>query len=166
MILSVPHSGTRFLMNRFGEKKYAHTTWEWGLIWELLDELPHETPIVPLRDPVQVWRSWCRRNKAETFPYGEFFLGWGQLHALDQMMELDVICVDKKEDPRIDDWTSVGSADGNCANWKLIRCDLRSLYELPIVKRHYGPSGEAVPYNPYNRKDREEMRRPIRFAKG
>ena len=155
MILSVPHSGTRFLMERLGDTEFAHTTWGWDMIWAKLEKSQHEEPIVPMRDPFEVWRSWCRRNKADAFPYADFFLAWGKLHALDQMMELDVICVDKKEDPRIDDWSNIGNGDANHSDWKLIRCDLRHLYELPIVKRHYGAFNIDVPYSPYNLNDQE-----------
>ena len=136
IIVSVPHSGTRFLKERLGVKDHVHTTGYWS---ELVQLLENKKAIVPLRKPASVWRSWCRRHEAGNFPYGEFFLAWGALHALDQTMELDVICVDKQEDSRIVDWAPVGNEDQNRARWELIKADLRPLYKLPIIYRHYGP---------------------------
>lgn len=135
IIVSVPHSGTRFLKKRLDVRDNAHTTLPWGRLWEWCS-MEREI-IVPLREPADVFRSWCRRNNPKSFPYGEFFMAWGQLHALDQMIELDVICVDQCSDPRITDWTQEGHGDGAYAGWKLHKADLRPVYKLPIVERHY-----------------------------
>ena len=131
IIVSVPHCGTRFLKERLGIEDHVHTNESWDKIWELTEG---RSLIVPLRSPSMVWRSWCRRNNPEKFPYAEFFMAWGNLHALDQMCELDVICIDNQEDTRITDWTAVGDGDGG--DWKLIKTDLRPLYKMPIVVRN------------------------------
>ena len=66
-------------------------------------------------------------------------MAWGCLHTLDQMMDLDVICVDKRIDPRIDDWTPVSNGDGRIRiRGNPHKTDLHSVYNLPIVRRHYG----------------------------
>jgi len=52
--------------------------------------------------------------------------------------EVDVICVDKREDPRIDDWSPIGDDDGSRAGWALIKADLRPMNNLPLVIEHYG----------------------------
>ena len=58
---------------------------------------------------------------------------------LDFKYDLDVICVDKQEDPRINDWSKVGDEDGSRARWQLIKIDQRPMYHLPLVMKHYGP---------------------------
>lgn len=134
IIVSVPHSGTRFLKRRLDIEDHIHIGPDWDI---LLERVRDRHIVVPLRSPSDIWRSWCRRNTAEKFPYSQFFVAWGCLHALDQLCELDVICIDKREDQRISDWSEVGNEDAGVANWKLLKVDLRPLYEVPIVKRHY-----------------------------
>ena len=154
MILSVPHSGTRFLKDRLSDPEHCHTHWSWDRITERLSSCD-QPPIVPLRNPLDVWASWCRRNGTTNFPYTEFFLAWGQLHTLDQMMELDVICVDRKDDPRIDDWTPVGVFG---TEQVILPIDLRSLHTLPIVERHFGPYAMSdLPLNHYVQEDRIKL---------
>lgn len=153
MILSVPHSGTRFLKDRLGDPDHAHTHWGWDRISTALAACDCP-PIVPLRSPADVWNSWCRRNP-DNFPYCEFFLAWGQLHALDMMMELDVICIDRQDDPRIDDWTPTGVYD---AGQGILPIDLRSLHNLPIVERYFGPHAmSGLPLNQYVQEDRIKL---------
>jgi len=67
-------------------------------------------------------------------------VAWGLLQVLDSVMDLDIICVDKQQDSRITDWSKVGDGDRSRADWKLIKTDLRPVYTLPVVSRHYGHS--------------------------
>jgi hypothetical protein len=113
---------------------HVHIGPDWNV---LLDRTRGRHVVVPLRNPSDVWRSWCRRNAPDKFPYSQFFIAWGCLHALDQLRDLDVVCIDKQEDQRVSDWSEVGGEDSGVANWKLLKVDLRPLFELPIVKRHY-----------------------------
>lgn len=136
IIVSVPHSGTRFLKKRLGIKDHVHANANWVKLWE---EVEGREVIVPLRKPPSVLRSWCRRRADRELVnwIAQFCASWFILHALDQMMELDYICIDKCEDPRIDDWTKVGDEDGSHVRWKLHKVDLRPIYKLPFVDRHY-----------------------------
>jgi hypothetical protein len=97
-----------------------------------------------MREPASVFRSWCRRADPKAFPFGDFFIAWGCLHALDQMIDLDVICVDHCADSRITDWTPVGHGDNSRADWRLHKADLRPIYKLPIVHRNYGSIAKAA----------------------
>lgn len=135
IIVSVPHSGTRFLKERLDIEDHVHTHTKWNTLWERTEG---RSLIVPIREPADVFRSWCRRHDPKAFPFGEFFMAWGQLHALDQMCELDVIAVDQCTDLRITDWRKVGEGDNSRADWKLHKIDLRAVHKLPIVERHYG----------------------------
>lgn len=135
IIASIPYSGTRFLKERLGVDDHVHFTLDWGRVW---GNTEGRSIIVPLRQPVEMWRSWCRRHDPKNFPYEQWFLAWGKLHALDQMTDLDVICVDKQDDHRITDWSKVGHDDNSRADWQLKKVDLREVYALPIVHRHYG----------------------------
>ena len=110
-------------------------------MWERLEG---RSPVVPMREPADVFRSWCRRHDPKSFPYGEFFMAWGQLHALDQMIDLDVICIDQCRDTRITDWQPVGQGDNSRADWKLLKVDLRALHKLPIVERNYSSWAKAA----------------------
>jgi hypothetical protein len=71
----------------------------------------------------------------------QFFVAFAVMHTLDQLHDIDFICVDKQNDPRIDDWSTVGHNDGDHAHWKLHDIDLRILYKLPFVERFYGSRG-------------------------
>lgn len=137
IIVSVPHSGTRFLKKRLEVSEHEHANANWLKLWEKVEG---RHIIVPLRKPADVWRSWCRRwpDDAVLNWAAGFFVSWTVLHALDQLCELDVICIDKCQDPRITDWQAVGDKDNGAAGWKLHKVDLRPLYKLPIVNRHYG----------------------------
>ena len=64
-----------------------------------------------------------------------FIRSWMQMHTLDMMCDIDFICVDKQEDPRIKDWSPVGDTDPGETVHDL---DVDFLYELPFVKHHYG----------------------------
>jgi hypothetical protein len=149
ILVSVPHSGTRFVMERLDIQVHTHTHWPWQVQMDALAPLKGRAPIVAMRDPADVWASWCRRaGHQDQFAYGEFFLAWAGLHTLDQLMKLDVICVDKQTDPRIDNWDTV--APWHMPHADTLPIDLRSIYELPIVKRHYSYAQEEMPYNRYN----------------
>lgn len=137
IIVSVPHTGTRFLKKRLGIEDHIHSNSNWEKLWDTIDG---RYVIAPLRSPPTVWRSWCRRhaNRDPLEWVGHFMAGWFALNALDQMIDVDMICVDKQEDPRIDDWQPVGEFEGRPTDWKLHKVDLRTLYNLPIVYRNYG----------------------------
>ena len=136
IIVSVPHSGTRFLQERLGVEKYVHTTDNWV---HLHKRVLNKKIIVPLRRPHKVWRSWCRRrpDKNPLIWSPHYFAAYYILHTLDQMYDLDFICVDKQDDPRITDWSPVGESDASHAGWKLHEVDLRVLYKIPYVHKYY-----------------------------
>jgi len=137
IILSVPHTGTRFLRERLGVEDHIHLVDPWSEVWT---RIMGRHIIVPLRAPVDSWRSWCRRHDPDNFPYAQWMVAWGLLQVLDSVMDLDIICVDKQQDSRITDWSKVGDGDRSRADWKLIKTDLRPVYTLPVVSRHYGHS--------------------------
>lgn len=105
----------------------------------ILEQVKDKHIIVPMRKPDTVWRSWCRRRaEKQVLNWVEdFFLAYGIMHTFDQMFDLDFICIDKQEDPRITDWGKVGDEDSSDATWKLHKVDIRHLYKLPFVQRHY-----------------------------
>ena len=66
-------------------------------------------------------------------------MAWGCLQAVANMFEVDVICVDKQQDARINDWAPIGNEDASRARWELIKTDQRAMFNLPLVRQHYGP---------------------------
>lgn len=136
IIVSVPHTGTRFLQKRFGIAHHVHTHSNWV---KIMNEIQDRQIVSPLRHPKDVWRSWCRRRHADDLTnwVSQFFIAWGNLHTLDQMYDIDFVCVDKGEDSRITDWQKVGDTDGDSAQWKLHKVDLRPLMKLPMIQRNY-----------------------------
>jgi hypothetical protein len=136
IVVSIPHTGTRFLKERLGIADHIHTIANWV---KLKDRIQDKQIIAPLRSPPAALRSWCRRRAQDQVLnwIGSFFHAWHIMHALDQLYEIDFICVDKQDDPRITDWTKVGDEDQSSAHWKPHSVDLRHLYKLPFVQRHY-----------------------------
>lgn len=137
IIVSVPHTGTRFLQDRLGVEKYVHTHSNWVHLHERI----HDKQIIaPLRKPKDVWRSWCRRRDGgqDVLDWAQhFFAAWYVLHTIDQLYDVDFICVDKRDDERIEDWSSVGEDEKSHPLWKHHRADLRVIYKIPFVHRHY-----------------------------
>ena len=133
VVFSIPHTGTRFLMERLGVGLHTHSTMKWS---NVANYLSGKQVIVPLRRPEEVWVSWCNRYGARDFPYGWFFLAWAGLARADEMFALDVICIDKKEDPRITDWERVGHESPRTKDCELTT-DLKMLWRYPIVSRNY-----------------------------
>ena len=136
IVVSVPHTGTRFLKERLSIEEHVHTNTNWDALYR---RVKNRKLIVPLRNPSTVWRSWCRRrDDRDPLSWApSFFSAWYMMHTLDQLFDLDIICIDKQEDERITDWRRIGNADQDHANWKLHKADLRVLYKIPLVYRNY-----------------------------
>lgn len=134
--MSIPHTGTRFLKERLGIEDHVHTNINWAA---LTTKIHNRKIIAPLRRPNTCWRSWCRRrDDGEVLRWApHFFASWYIMHTLDQLYDIDYICVDKRDDPRIEDWKEVGNEDQDHAGWVLHKVDLRVLYKIPFVNRHY-----------------------------
>lgn len=131
IIVSIPHTGTRFLQERLGVEKSVHTISKWSSLYH---QVEGKQIIAPLRHPNNVWGSWARRKK-DPFPYAEFFSAWYLMHTLDMLFDVDFICLDKRDDPRITDWTPLGHDGPGPYGLPLI--ELRPLFFLPFVNRHY-----------------------------
>lgn len=69
VVVSVPHSGTRTLVahlslpsleeQRLGSKRW----WHFGFCHHLLDKYPKVLAHIPIRNPMDVAKSWALRNK-------------------------------------------------------------------------------------------------------
>jgi hypothetical protein len=138
VILSVPHTGTRFLKERLGIEHHVHANSGWMGMYDFC--LDREAIYVPLRRPHEVWRSWCRRHYGrEPLEWaGQFFAGWFNVNALSKLFPVEFIAVDRPGHPLIDDWTRVGQFEGRATDWKLHKCDLRIIYTLPYIVDIYG----------------------------
>ena len=107
IVLSVPHSGTRFVHEHMNTESYHHTWDKWECMVENCKTADHI--YVAMRHPKDVRMSWIRRgvlhNKRSIY---RWYMSWYQLQACDELFDLDVICVDKQEDPRIKNWEKIG----------------------------------------------------------
>lgn len=141
MIVSVPHTGTRFLKERLAIKDHIHTHTRCGTV---LKRVKNRQLIAPLRAPADVWGSWCRRagEKEPLMWAPSFFAAWFVMYALDLTFGVDFICIDKQEDARITDWSIVGAKEPKYARGKLHGVDLSVLFSIPFLQQHY-PSMSA-----------------------
>lgn len=141
IIVSIPHTGTRFLKERLGIDKHIHTIVDWD---SLMREIEGKYIIAPLRNPKDVWmsdvRRWLKWDAEDNV--SRFVAAWYVMHALTLFRDIDFIPVDLQQDDRITDWTPVsGELDRN--NKKHPQICLRRIYALPFVERYYGNGVEA-----------------------
>lgn len=140
IIVSVPHTGSRFLQARLGINGMIHTKSDWEYI---LFRTQGRQVVTPLRSPLDNWLSWSRKARELQMQHvAEWYDCWYKLHALSQITTIDFICVDKRTDPRITDWTPVGH--NATANNVHALPTLKFIYELPFVKAYYNLQDDLV----------------------
>jgi len=130
VIVSVQHSGSRFLAERLGVDK-SHIVHTYTELSQVVTDIQGRDILSPIRHPQSVWESWCKRGRVDyaTFMYSFFTLG-----ALASMCHVDFIAVDKQQDSRIKDWSKVSSDD------REVKCpsvDLNPLKMIPFVREFY-----------------------------
>jgi len=135
IIVSIPHTGTRFLRRRMRTKRYIHVTEPWD---KLVETLTGREVISPLRSPQSVWRSYSRRWVDPDSPIDTigFINNWYTMHTLTLFFDIDFIPVDLQQDKRITDWSPIGERDAGDAVHPDI--DLSKVYQLPFVQKWYG----------------------------
>jgi len=136
IVVSIPHSGTRFLKERLSIDAHVHTNiFGWDA---LIRETKGKKLVAPLRDPQAVWKSTVRRyNKWDaTDNISNFFNSWFMMHALSLIRDIEFIPVDLQISDRITDWTPVGGEEDQC-NTKCYPTCLRRIYVLPFVQKYY-----------------------------
>lgn len=135
IVVSIPHTGTKFLMQRLDIKDQIHSHAEWC---RLQKELEGKKIYSPLRHPYKVWESWTVRNNPDrAFPYITFAFGWYAMHMIDTMYDVEFINLETQEDSRITDWSAEGHAVGKGYIKTPIPTDMKKLFNLPFVKRHF-----------------------------
>ena len=105
IIVAIPHTGTRFLKERLG-LDHVHTGYEWTYI---MQKIKGKHLIAPLRDPIDTWMSFVRRDETNVV---RFIAAWYCMHTLDMMRNMEgnpieYIPLEKQNSPRITDWTVV-----------------------------------------------------------
>ena len=130
VIVSVQHTGSRFVADRLGIDP-AHIIHTYTDLSQVLSQLEGRGIISPLRHPKDVWESWCKRGRAD---YATFILSFFTLAALASIRDVDFIAVDKQEDSRIKDWSKVShdERDTGCVD-----VDLSPLRMIPFVRDNY-----------------------------
>lgn len=123
-------------MERLEIKDQIHTHTEWG---RLEKELEGKKIYSPLRHPLKVWESWVRRNNPERgFPYITFAFNWYAMHMIDTMYDVEFVNLETQDDSRITDWERIGHHENGEYFEFPVPIDMKKLFNLPFVKRHYG----------------------------
>ena len=139
IIVSIPHTGSRFLRERLGIDEIVHTERNWH---DLINKTAGHYLISPLRDPVSVLRSAVKRTPPElAFDIAGWIHNWYMMHALTRIRHIDFIVIAQQADPRITDWTPVGHDDDGerpIYDRPYPAIDLGKIYELPFVDGVYG----------------------------
>ena len=151
IIISVPHTGTVFLR----EVLYCNYFHCDDLTPEKLAETVEGKIVVsPLRDPVDVWRSWVKREGTGLqLPRERFTENWKRLAQMDRDYDVHYVCVDRPErdeqlrvvekklsDPRRiskrlhTDWKPLNSVSGEVSE----KPEIDWVYELDPVRKYYG----------------------------
>ena len=154
MILSVPHTGTRFLIALTG---YDHThSYEYKSPQQIRDLNGDEILISPLRDPRKVYGTWAARYRdghswvMDPDHPKSMESAWKGLAALDK--ELDIIYIpvdspgrslqlrllsDKMGVPLRTNWAPVAQFRPGRERPEPPARDLSWIYELPMVRQWY-----------------------------
>lgn len=145
LIVSVPHTGTRFLKQRLKVVEHCHTTNSYDRLWDTIEKYDRRV-IIPLRHPQDVVRSWITRDKHKQLGWQvQFGLAWTHLQYIYERCSAEVICVDKQEHPDIEDWTPIGNFDQKRNDGaEADHIGIYHIFQLPIVHENY----EARPIEP------------------
>ena len=147
IIVSVPHTGSRFLQERLGISGLVHTTSDWDYI---LFRTDGRQVVTPLRSPLANWLSWSKKTRNLTMQrLADWYDAWYTLHALAQIKTIDFICIEKQSDSRISNWSKVGHNEKAVHEHNLPY--LKKVYELPLVKAHYTLQDDLI--NHFGRKE-------------
>jgi hypothetical protein len=145
VIVSIPHTGSRFLSARLAIDEIVHTELSWS---ELIKKTAGKVLVSPLRRPEDVLKSAVRRTPPELpLDVAGWFHCWYMMHALTLIRNIDFIVLEDMEDPRIFDWSPVGKDDkGSLApdgrpmyhDRPVPPLPLDKIHELPFVRARYG----------------------------
>lgn len=145
MLLSVPHTGTRFLRKLIEPTFNLHTHPSTGLGKTRAMLKISRLIVCPLRDPAKVWESFCRKGLSD----GQFWLSWARLWHLSHEFSIYYMPIDVSESqdrlnllgeilgrPLKTDWAPVGHEPQH--QGEIREHDLADLYAIPFIKRWYG----------------------------
>lgn len=134
IIVSIPHTGTHFVSYRLGITDIVHSMAPWEF---LLEQIEGKRIVSPLRHPMNVWKSWCKRYaSSEGFAWQTWGFAWRTIEILDSMYEIDFIDLEERRDPRIEDW-SPENMEHNFPNDIPQPIDFNKIFKMPFVARHY-----------------------------
>jgi len=140
LVVSVPHTGTRFVKQRLDIKTHVHTITTYSRVWDMVEEYDRNI-VIPLRHPQDVLRSWITRDKHKQRGWlVQFSLGWALLQELSERCDAEIIPVDLKQHEEIDNWNPVGHNGSKPeAHDEAMRISIFHIFTLPIVKKYYLP---------------------------
>jgi hypothetical protein len=138
LIVSIPHSGTRFLRTRLGIREIKHTIEHWPCLLKATED---RHIISPIREPMSVWASYWHYNRDVALQL--YFRAFYTMHALTLVREIDWIAVDLQYDPRIENWEPV--SDNPSRPDPHYPPDFRHIYDLPFVQQFYKKGRVQVP---------------------
>lgn len=154
MIISVPHTGTRSLIEITGYQ-FMHS-YEYMTPQDLINRNGDEVLCAPLRDPWEVWKTWFQRYGGRKYLMDpdhpkSYESAWRAMAALDRHFEIVYIPVDSRwRDIQLaelsvkmgehlkTDWSPVAARPDHKKQKPVREKDLDWIYQLPFVSRFYG----------------------------
>ena len=139
VVLSIPHTGTRSVMELFDcghVHTYVRTLPSFSEYWPILQ---NSFVIVPLRNPRHTWESWVKRwnSKQGEVPLHLYQEQWEHLQWFNKRLRLWYIPVEIL--PTVSGHISDG-VDDYYDPAKYDQPDWDMIYNLPFVKRYYALS--------------------------
>ncbi len=140
IVLSVRHTGSHFLNDALGLSGYfIHS----GIKREIVDKWlgGHDVIVSPLRDPKDVWASFCKRDHPEEL----FWKDWNALIDLNKQYKIHYVPIDHPErdacfsaiSDEVVDWDKRLGAIKNVTG-EFRKIDLSPIYKIPFVSQFYG----------------------------
>lgn len=155
MILSVPHTGTRFLVEVTGYS-FMHS-YEYMTPQDIINRMNGGVLCAPLRDPWEVWTTWYQRYGGRKYLMDpdhpkSMESAWRAMAALDRHFDITFVPIDvpKHRDIQlaklsdqmgkwlVTDWSPVAARPDHKKQKEVPDKNLDWVYQLPFVSQFYG----------------------------
>ena len=139
LIVSVPHSGTRFFRDRLNWRHHRHTFGYFDVLLKEIEEYGGKV-LIPLRHPQDVLKSWASRQKNYQYQWlSQFAIAWAYADWIARVYDAEVWQIEKQDHPLITDWTPVGDKDPKKREDESVQSiidytDISPVFALPLIQ--------------------------------